>query len=33
VDNRARGFRFLGFSTDYFLLLDGARKGLEALGR
>jgi 4-hydroxy-2-oxoheptanedioate aldolase len=33
VDNRARGFRFLGFSTDYFLLLDGARKGLEALRR
>jgi 2-keto-3-deoxy-L-rhamnonate aldolase RhmA len=27
---RERGYRFLGFSTDYFLLLDGARSGLEA---
>ena len=27
---RARGFRFLSFGTDYFLLLDSARRGLEA---
>jgi 4-hydroxy-2-oxoheptanedioate aldolase len=27
---RNRGFTFLGFSTDYFLLLDSARSGLEA---
>lgn len=31
VSQRARGFRFMGFSTDYFLLLDSARRGLEAL--
>jgi 2-keto-3-deoxy-L-rhamnonate aldolase RhmA len=27
---RARGFRFLSFGTDYFLLLDSARRGVEA---
>lgn len=32
VEHRARGFRFLGFSTDYFLLLDSARRGVEAFG-
>lgn len=26
---RAQGFRFIGYSTDYFLLLDGARAGLD----
>jgi 2-keto-3-deoxy-L-rhamnonate aldolase RhmA len=31
VQHRARGFNFLGFSTDYFLLLDSARLGLEEL--
>ena len=31
LDQRARGFTFLGFSTDYFLLLDSARHGLEVL--
>ncbi len=30
---RDRGFTFVGFGTDYFLLLDAARAGLEALGR
>jgi len=27
---RARGFRFISFGTDYFLLLDSARRGVEA---
>lgn len=33
VGHRSRGFTFLGFSTDYFLLLDGARGALEAFRR
>jgi 2-keto-3-deoxy-L-rhamnonate aldolase RhmA len=32
VSLRARGFRFLTYATDYFLLLDSAQRGLEALG-
>jgi 4-hydroxy-2-oxoheptanedioate aldolase len=27
---RAQGFRFVGYGTDYFMLLDAARQGIEA---
>jgi 2-keto-3-deoxy-L-rhamnonate aldolase RhmA len=32
VSLRDKGFAFLGYATDYFLLLDAAKRGIEALG-
>ena len=33
VSLRNRGFTFLAYATDYFLLLDAAQRGVEAFGR
>jgi hypothetical protein len=32
VSLRDRGFTFLGYASDYFLLLDAAQRGIETLG-